>query len=94
MSDSPDLFDATIASLSTKLGMGGGTATSIFGCFTQNELLVTVGVITTIGGFILNWIFQRRRDKYLKNLYDLQKQVLESQLKDINHESAHIGHSG
>lgn len=83
MSDSSDLFDATVASLSTKIGMGGGTATSIFGCLTHSEALVVIGIITTLGGFILNWIFQRRRDKRSKELYDLRKQVLEAQLKDI-----------
>lgn len=53
----------TVTSIATRWGMGGGTATSIFGWLTSNGAAVLIGILVTIAGFILNYWFQRRRDK-------------------------------
>lgn len=54
--------ETATASIATKWGMGGGTATSIFGWLTSNGAAVLIGIVVTVAGFILNYWFQRRRD--------------------------------
>lgn len=52
-----------VSSIATRWGMGGGTATSIFGWLTSNSAAVLIGILVTIAGFILNYWFQQRREK-------------------------------
>lgn len=82
MADTQDLTEIALISSSAKWGMGGGTVTSIFGCLSQNELLVFLGILTTIGGFVVNLVFQWRRDKRAKEEHELTKQLLETQIKN------------
>lgn len=51
------ISDATIASLTAKWGMGGGTLTSIFGWLSSNGAAIFIGIVITILGFILNGVF-------------------------------------
>lgn len=82
MSELSEYTDATLAAASAKWGMGGGTATSIFGCLSDNEMLVIAGVVTTIFGFVLNAYFQYKRDQRATEEHELRKKVLELQLQE------------
>lgn len=57
------ISEAAVTSVATKWGMGGGTATSIFGWLTSNGAAVFIGIVVTIAGFLVNYWFQRRREK-------------------------------
>lgn len=80
------LTDATIASVSTKWGMGGGTATSLYGWLTTNEAVVLIGLIITIVGFVLNGIFQYRRDRVVREEHELKKKLLQMELHTLQEE--------
>lgn len=58
--------DAAVASTATKYGMGGGLATSIFGWLSSNGAAVLIGVVMTIAGFVVNYIYQRKRFRLAK----------------------------
>lgn len=94
MSKTDDLMtsisDATIASMTAKWGMGGGTATSIFGWFTANNIAVIIGIIVTLAGFILNALFQYKREKRAKEEHDLRMKLLEMEYRTkLNNVSKH-----
>ncbi len=76
-----DLTDASVANASVKWGMGGGSLTSIFGYLSSSDLLMFFGVVTTVMGFIVNLIYQYRRDKRATEEHELKKKILENQLK-------------
>ena len=82
MSELSEFTDATLATASAKWGMGGGTATSIFGCLSDNEMLVIAGIVTTIFGFVLNAYFQYKRDQRATEEHRLRKKVLELQIQE------------
>jgi len=84
MSDLTDYTDATLATVGAKWGMGGGAVTSIFGCLSQNDILVLIGIVTTALGFIANIYFQLRRDKRAAVEHELRKEILEKQLKEVS----------
>ncbi len=93
------LNDIAIASMTTKYGMGGGVLTSIIGWLSSNEAVVIVGVVVTILGFVINLIFQIRRDKRQIKAALLEEELLKKddarkqaifeeqirQLKEQNH---------
>lgn len=74
-------IDASLANASVKWGMGGGSLTSIFGYLSSSDLLMIVGVITTALGFMVNLVFQYRRDIRAKEEHELKKKLLETQIK-------------
>ena len=74
-------IDASLANASVKWGMGGGSLTSIFGYLSSSDLLMVVGVITTALGFMVNLVFQYRRDVRAKEEHELKKKLLETQIK-------------
>lgn len=88
------LNDFAVSSMTTKYGMGGGVVTSVIGWLSSNEAVILIGVLVTILGFIINLVFQVRRDKrqiraalleeeYMKR-EDLRKQLLfEEQLRSL-----------
>lgn len=80
MTNITDWQDITIAGANVKWGMGGGAITTGIGAFTSNELLVFVGIATTILGFIVNCIFMYRRDKRATKEHQIQLQLLEKEL--------------
>ena len=55
--------DIAIASMTTKYGMGGGVLTSLIGWLSSNEAVVIIGIVVTLLGFIINLIFQIKREK-------------------------------
>lgn len=55
--------DTVVVSVATKWGMGGGAIATAFGWFTHNGVAVAIGILVTVLGFIVNYIFQRRRDR-------------------------------
>lgn len=57
--------DAAIASTATKWGMGGGLATSVFGWMSSNGAAVLVGIVMTVAGFFVNYVYQRKRFKLM-----------------------------
>lgn len=78
--DLRDISDALIANSSVKWGMGGGAATSIFGSLSNNDVLVIIGTLTTALGFIVNLVYQYKRNKRAEEVNQLQKQLLEVQI--------------
>lgn len=72
-------LDITIASIASR-GMGGGTAATIFGWFMSNEVLAFTGVAITLLGFIINFIFQRRRDKREQAEFQMKVELHKAQL--------------
>ena len=82
------LSDATVASLTAKWGMGGGTATSIIGWLSSNSVIAITGIVVTILGFILNGVFQWMREKRAREEHDLKKKLfeLEFQKQQEEHE--------
>lgn len=72
--------EATVASAASK-GMGGGTVTSVYGWITSNEMIALVGLTITILGFIVNCIFQYRRDRREQELQRAKLAMLHEQSK-------------
>lgn len=81
-SDLRDYADAMTAHSSVKWGMGGGAVTSIFGTLSNNDILVIFGIITTGLGFCVNLYYQYKRNKRAEEQHQLQKKLLEAQLKN------------
>lgn len=52
-----------LASSIASKSMGGGAATSVLGWISSNEGIALIGLGITVAGFIVNFIFQFRRDK-------------------------------
>lgn len=69
------MSDGMMASVSSKIGMGGGTATSIFGWMTTNEAAVLIGLCITVIGFLLNLFFQYKREKRTLAEHELKKKL-------------------
>ena len=80
--DLTDVTDAALANTSVKQGMGGGAATSVFGYLSSSDLLVILGVVTTVFGFITNLVFQQRRDKRAREEHELHTALLKAQLEN------------
>ena len=78
--DLRDLSDALVANSYVKWGMGGGAATSIFGSISSNDALVIIGTLTTVVGFIVNFVYQYKRNKRAEEVALLQKRLLEAQI--------------
>lgn len=70
------ITDGSIANMTAKYGMGGGALTSFIGWLSSSEAVILIGVIVTILGFLVNLIFQIRRDKRQTERDTLEKQLL------------------
>jgi len=55
-------LDETISSAAS-WGSAGGGATSLYGWLTSNEMLAFIGAVVAVLGFLVNLIFQVRRDR-------------------------------
>lgn len=55
--------EGVITATATRVGMGGGSLYSVYGWLTSNGAAVLIGILVTILGFIVNYIYQRRREK-------------------------------
>lgn len=79
--------EATMSSMATKFGMGGGTATSLYGWLSGNNLVILVGVLTTILGFAINYYYQKKRDK--REVAEHQLRVQEAQAEEKRRDEYH-----
>jgi fucose permease len=59
--ETPPLEELTVNVASKS--MSGGAATSVFGWISSNEGIALIGLVITVLGFFVNFIFQLRRDK-------------------------------
>ena len=73
--DTQASVEATVSSVASK-GMGGGSLASIIGWMSSNEGIALMGILITILGFIINCIFQFRRDLREKELQKAQLVLL------------------
>ncbi len=55
-------IESLVSSVATKGGMGGGTVAAMYGWLTSSAAAVLIGILVTVAGFIVNFIYQRRRD--------------------------------
>lgn len=84
----PDVpIEATISSIATKGGMGGGTATLVVGFLTSSAGAVTIGITITVLGFIVNYVFQNMR-----NTREKEQAELSTRLAIAAHEMAQAEH--
>lgn len=74
--DTQASIEATVSSVASK-GMGGGSVASIIGWMSSNEGIALMGIIITILGFIINCIFQFRRDLRERELQQAQIAALD-----------------
>lgn len=68
--------DQVWTSISNRFGLGGGFFTVLYGWVTNAETAILIGVIATIGGFIMSFYFQRRKNSRERNEYALREQVI------------------
>ena len=87
------LSDPSFGGILTKWGMGGGTVTSAVGWLSRSGAAVFIGVVITVAGFIVNYLYQRR-DYSLKKSKELREQKLselqEKKLIDENRRAEEI----
>ena len=87
------LSDPSFGGILTKWGMGGGTVTSAVGWLSSSGAAVLIGVVITVAGFIVNYLYQGR-DYSLKKSKELREQKLselqEKKLIDENRRAEEI----
>lgn len=54
--------DTALASAGSKWTVGG-LMTSVLGWVTSSGAAVLIGILVTIGGFLVTWYYQRKREK-------------------------------
>ncbi len=83
------VVDGTIASAATKWGMGGGTLAAAFGWLISNGAAVFIGIFITVLGFVVNYIFQRRRDNREKEqaMFSRELDLAEERRRQELHEA-------
>lgn len=59
--------------------MAGGTVTTFYGWITSSAAAILIGILVTIGGFIINYYFQRKRHEKEMEFNQLRTELL---LKD------------
>lgn len=67
--------ETSFTTAATKWGMGGGTLTTAFGWLASNGAAVFIGIVVTVLGFVVNYVFQRRRDKREAELAEFQRNI-------------------
>lgn len=72
--------DETISSAAS-WGSAGGGATSLYGWLTSNEMLALIGAAVAVLGFIVNVIFQIRRDRRETELHVARMASLQAELE-------------
>lgn len=75
MSVQEHITDAAVASAATKWGMGGGLMTSVFGWLSSNGAAVLIGIAVTVGGFIVNYYYQRKRYRLTQAEHELDREI-------------------
>lgn len=91
--------DAVVASVASKWGMGGGLGVSLYGWLSSGTTAVFLGVLVTVLGFVINLIFQRRREtreikEYAARLArDVSEERRAEELHQARMEALKNGHS-
>lgn len=80
--------DAVVSDVATKWGMGGGTVATFYGWITSSAAAILIGILVTVGGFIVNYYFQRNRHQKEMEFNELRTQLLlkDEQRKQEMHE--------
>lgn len=80
--------DAIITDTASKWGMGGGTVATFYGWITSSAAAILIGIVVTIGGFLINYYFQRKRHQKEMEFNELRTQLLlkDEQRKQEMHE--------
>lgn len=73
-------IEGLVSSVATKGGMSGGSLYAIYGWLTSSGAAVLIGILVTVAGFVVNWIYQRKRDK---------REEREQQLREKREEELH-----
>lgn len=68
-----------MTNVATKWGMGGGTLSSVYGWVASNEAVILIGLFVTIAGFVINLIYQRKRDRREADEAELRKKLQEAE---------------
>ena len=63
--------DALLVSIATK-STWGGMFSSIYGWLTQTDSAIFIGIVVTLLGFAMNYVFQRSRSKRETSLWEEQ----------------------
>lgn len=71
--------DAALASVASKTTLYG-YAGSMYGFLADNGVAIAIGTVVTIGGFIMSWYFQRRRN---------QREILAADAKEEREKEMH-----
>lgn len=76
-------------SISNRWGMGGGFLTLMYGWLTDASTAVFIGVLVTVGGFVMSFYFQRRKNSREKVEAALRRELLlkEEQRKEELHQA-------
>lgn len=84
-------IEGLVSSVATKGGMSGGSLYAIYGWLTSSGAAVLIGILVTIAGFVVNWIYQRKRDSREEReqmLREKREQELhEARLAQLLHDS-------
>lgn len=80
--------DAVVSDVATKWGMGGGTVATFYGWITSSAAAILIGIVVTVGGFVVNYYFQRKRHQKEMEFNELRTQLLlkDEQRKQEMHE--------
>lgn len=74
LSDIP--LEATVSSVATKVGMPGGVLYTVYGWLSSSAGAIVIGVLVTVLGFVVNFIYQKKRDAREDKEKELSRQLL------------------
>lgn len=80
MMEAKTSLDETIASAASR-GSAGGSAASLFGWLTSNDMLAFIGAAVAVLGFAVSLIFQLRRDRREAELHAARMANLQAELQ-------------
>lgn len=78
--DATTSIEATVSSVASKSSTGGAV-TGVMGMLTNDQFMATSGVVVAVLGFVVNLIFQIRRDRREQYLQDAQIAAIKTQEK-------------
>lgn len=81
-----DITVSMVDKTATTVGSGstyGGMAAALYGWVTSSDGAILLGLVFTIGGFIVNYIFARRREKRESEEHEWRRQEHLARMKAI-----------
>ena len=51
---------------SSSIAVGAGSATAMFGALSLNDWAIIIGIVCTIGTFVVNWYYKQKEYKLLQ----------------------------